>query len=62
MTLKKASKRILKPEIFGQEIDPEFDKDIEEAKTLRDVERLEKKDSQLWFLSVYAILMLILST
>ena len=64
MALKKASKRILKPESAGQEIDPEFDpefdKDIEEAKTLRDVERLEKKDSQLWFLTVYAILVLIL--
>ena len=34
----------------------EFDKDIEEAKSLKDVERLEKKDSQLWFLTVSVIL------
>jgi len=51
---RKPSKGILKPEILSKD----FDKDIEEAKTLRDIERLEKKDSQLWFLALFMILLL----
>ena len=47
----KTSKRISKPEIPTED----FDKDIEEARTLRDVERLEKKDSHLWLLAVFMI-------
>jgi uncharacterized protein (TIGR02266 family) len=53
---RKSSKRILKPEILTKD----FDKDIEEAKSLRDIERLEKKDSQLWFLALFVILLLTL--
>jgi Tfp pilus assembly protein PilZ len=53
---RKSSKRILKPEILTKD----FDKDIEEAKTLLDIERLEKKDTQLWFLAIFMILLLTL--
>jgi hypothetical protein len=53
---KKASRRILKDEIPERE----FDRDIEEAKSLRDIERLEKKDSQLWFLTIFMILVVTL--
>jgi uncharacterized protein (TIGR02266 family) len=56
VTAKKVSRRILKDEI----LEKEFDKDIEEAKSLRDVERLEKKDSQLWFLTIFMILVVTL--
>ena len=53
MSSSKSSKRILKPEIHGRD----FDKDIEEARTLRDVDRLEKKDSRLWLLAILLILL-----
>jgi uncharacterized protein (TIGR02266 family) len=53
---RKSSKRILKPEILRKD----FDRDIEEAKTLKDIERLEKKDTQLWFLAIFMILLLTL--
>ena len=56
MAAKKASRRILKSEVP----DREFNKDIEEAKTLKDFEGLEKKDSQVWFLAIFAILILTL--
>jgi uncharacterized protein (TIGR02266 family) len=56
LTSKKVARRILKDEI----LDREFDQNLEEAKTLKDVERLEKKDSQLWFLGLFLILILIL--
>ncbi len=53
MSSRKSSKRSLKPEILTKD----FDKDIEEAKSLRDIELLEKKDSQLWFLAIFVILL-----
>jgi uncharacterized protein (TIGR02266 family) len=53
---RKSSTKIPKPEILTKD----FDKDIEEAKSLRDIERLEKKDSQLWFLAIFVILLLTL--
>jgi uncharacterized protein (TIGR02266 family) len=53
---RKSSKRILKPEILPKD----FDKDIAEAKILQDIERLEKKDFQLWLLAVFMILVLTL--
>jgi len=56
VTAKKASRPIQKNEILERE----FDKDIQEAKALRDVERLEKKDSQLWFLTIFMILVVTL--
>jgi uncharacterized protein (TIGR02266 family) len=56
VTSRKSSKRILKPEILTKD----FDKDIAEAKSLQDIERLEKKDFQLWFLAVFMILVLTL--
>ena len=56
MSSRKSSKRIPKPEILTKD----FDKDIEEAKSFRDIERLEKKDSHLWFLAILVILVLTL--
>jgi len=53
---RKSSKKILKPEILTKD----FDKDIAEAKSLQDIERLEKKDFQLWLLAVFMILVLTL--
>ena len=38
----------------------DFEKDIEEARSLRDMERLERKDSQLWSLTILATLALTL--
>jgi len=46
----------------GETLDREFEKDIEEAQTLRDIERLEKKDSQLWLLTILITLILTLFT
>lgn len=56
MNSRKGSKRILRTEAH----DPDFDKDIEEAKTLRDFERLERKDSHFWLLNIFMILVLTL--
>jgi uncharacterized protein (TIGR02266 family) len=56
VTSRKSSKRILKPESLTKD----FDKDIAEAKTLQDIERLEKKDFQLWLMAVFMILVLTL--
>ena len=56
MSTRKSSKRFLRPEIPTKD----FDKDIEEAKTLRDIERLDKSDSRLWFLTILIILLLTL--
>ena len=56
MSSRKSTKRILNPGILSKD----FDEDIEEAKSLRDIERLEKKDSQLWFLAIFVILLLTL--
>jgi Tfp pilus assembly protein PilZ len=39
-------------------LEKDFDKDIEEAKTLRDIDRLEKKDFQLRVLSIFVIIVL----
>ena len=43
-----------------ESLEREFDKDTEEAKILSDVERLEKKDSQLWFLTIFVIVVVTL--
>ena len=56
MTSNQASRRILKAETLERE----FDKDIEEAKTLREFEHQEKKDSRVWYLTVLLILVLTL--
>jgi len=56
VTSRKSSKRILKPDILTRD----FDKDIAEAKAFQDIERLEKKDFQLWLLAVFMILVLTL--
>jgi len=53
---RKSSKKNLKPDILTKD----FDKDIAEAKSLQDIERLEKKDFQLWLLAVFMILVLTL--
>ncbi len=56
MISRKSSKKIPKKQILTQD----FDKDIAEAKSLQDIERLEKKDFHLWLLAVFMILVLIL--
>ena len=56
MASRKFLKRIPKPEI----LEKDFDKDIAEAKSLQDIERLEKKDFHLWLLAVFMILVLTL--
>jgi len=53
---RKSSKRVPKQEVLTKD----FDKDIAEAKSLQDIERLEKKDFQLWLLAVFMILVLTL--
>jgi len=56
LVLRKFSKKKINPDIFTKD----FDKDIAEAKSLQDTERLEKKDFQLWLLAVFMILALTL--
>jgi uncharacterized protein (TIGR02266 family) len=53
---RKSSRKIPKQEILTKD----FDKDIAEAKSLQDIERLEKKDFHLWLLAVFMILLLTL--
>jgi len=55
-TPKGAEKDILYPEIPPQG----HDQDIEEAQTLKEIERLEKKDSLLWLLLIFITLALVL--
>jgi uncharacterized protein (TIGR02266 family) len=52
----KAEKRILQPELPPKG----YDDDIEEAKALKEIECLEKKDSRLWLLTIFMTLVLIL--
>ena len=56
MISRKSSKKIPKQEILTKD----FDKDIAEAKSLQDIERLEKRDFHLWLLGVFMILVLTL--
>ncbi|HYB19787.1 MAG TPA: GAF domain-containing protein [Thermodesulfobacteriota bacterium] len=56
MTREKASGPIL----IEKNLEGESDKDIEQAKTLRDAERLERKDSQLWLLTIFVIIVVTL--
>jgi uncharacterized protein (TIGR02266 family) len=55
---RKLSKKFIKPDILTRD----FDKEIAEAKTLQDIERLEKKDFNLWLLSIFIILLMTLFT
>jgi uncharacterized protein (TIGR02266 family) len=55
-----ALRKSLKKKIKADIITKDFDKDIAEAKSLRDIERLEKKDFHLWLLAVFMILVLTL--
>ena len=56
MISRKSSKKIPKQDILTKD----FDKDIAEAKSLQDIERLEKRDFHLWLLGVFMILVLTL--
>jgi len=56
VTSRKSSKRISKPVILTKD----FDKDIAEAKSLQDIERLERKDFHLGLLAIFMILVLVL--
>ncbi len=56
MLSRKTLKKKTKPDILTKD----FDKDIAEAKSLQDIERLERKDFQLGLLAIFMLLVLIL--